>query len=56
MRKLSFDPSAVCMAIILGCLAYSIFHKSGLLILKDLMIAAVSGYFGYLKGGENEEP
>lgn len=52
MRSFKLDPSLVCVLVVLGCLAYSLFVESGLNILKDLMIAAVSGYFGYIKGAE----
>lgn len=51
--NLKLDPSVVCVLIIIGCLAYSIFHKEGITILKDLMIAAVSGYYGYLRGQDS---
>lgn len=51
---MNLKPATVCIIIVLGCLLFSLFRESGLVILKDLMIAAVSGYFGYLHG-MNEE-
>jgi hypothetical protein len=50
--KINLDPSIVVIGIVIGCLAYSGIHTEGLIVLKDLMIAAVSGYFGYLKGSD----
>jgi hypothetical protein len=47
-------PATVCVIIVSGCLLFSLFRESGLVILKDLMIAAVSGYFGYLHGSKDE--
>jgi hypothetical protein len=50
MKIPSLDASIVVIGITIGCLTYSGFHPDGLTVLKDIMIAAVSGYFGYLKG------
>ena len=49
---MKLDPSVVCVIIVLGCLVHSVFMPETSNILRELMIAAVSGYFGYLKGSE----
>ena len=49
---MNLKPSIIVITIVLGCLIFSLFRESGLVILKDIMIAAISGYFGYLRGIE----
>jgi|688.fasta_scaffold182981_2 hypothetical protein len=51
---MKLDSSVVCVVIVLGCLLHSVFMPEATNVLRELMIAAVSGYFGYLKGSEHE--
>jgi hypothetical protein len=51
---MNLKPAIVCVIVVIGCLIFSLFRESGLVVLKDIMIAAISGYFGYLHG-INEE-
>lgn len=46
------DPSFVCVIIVVACLLHSVVKPEAAGISRELMIAAVSGYFGYIKGGE----
>ncbi|MEG3437660.1 hypothetical protein V0288_11070 [Pannus brasiliensis CCIBt3594] len=45
------DPAKLVAIIVVSCLVYSHFHPDGLNILKEIMIATVSGFFGYLARG-----
>lgn len=51
---MNIKPPIVVVIVVLGCLIFSVFRESGLVILKDIMIAAISGYFGYLRGIDQE--
>lgn len=51
---MNIKPPIVVVIVVLGCLIFSLFRESGLVILKDIMIAAISGYFGYLRGIDQE--
>ena len=49
---MKLDPSVVCVIVVLGCLLHSVFVPETNSVLRELMIASVSGYFGYLKGSD----
>lgn len=51
---MKLDPSVVCVIIVVGCLVHSVFMPEATNTLRELMIASVSAYFGYLRGSKNE--
>ena len=46
------DPSIVCCVVVVACLVHSAFMPESTNLLRELMIAAISGYFGYIKGSD----